>query len=81
MYPFIHENIFNEIVVNFNDWHVCINSVYVFYFNIFNSLNSIINTDIQINNVEPVMDDRKEHLLRKPISQQILRHYRLTITI
>jgi len=41
-----------------------------------NSLNNIINLDIQINNVEPVMDERKEHLLRKPISQQILRHYR-----
>lgn len=27
------------------------------------------------------MDERKEHLLRKPISQQILRHYRLTIII
>ncbi|XP_026809422.1 dedicator of cytokinesis protein 1 isoform X2 [Rhopalosiphum maidis] len=35
------------------------------------------NQYIQINNVEPVMDERKEHLLRKPISQQILRHYRV----
>jgi len=42
-----------------------------------NFLNFIFNNiDIQINNVEPVMDERKEHLLRKPISEQILRHYR-----
>lgn len=25
------------------------------------------------------MDDQKEHLLRRPINEQILRHYRLTI--
>lgn len=39
-------------------------------------LTLLVNTDIQINNVEPVMDERKEHLLRKLILEQILRHYR-----
>ncbi|XP_050543349.1 dedicator of cytokinesis protein 1 isoform X2 [Daktulosphaira vitifoliae] len=32
---------------------------------------------LQINSVEPVMDERKEHLLKKPINEQILRHYRV----
>lgn len=32
--------------------------------------------DIQINCVEPVMDERKEHLFKKPITEQILRYYR-----
>lgn len=27
------------------------------------------------------MDERKEHLLRKPINEQILRHYRYTVKI
>lgn len=46
--------------------HICCN---------FNFLN-FVNSDIQINNVEPVLDERKEHLFRKPITEQILRHYR-----
>ncbi|XP_050420571.1 dedicator of cytokinesis protein 1 isoform X2 [Adelges cooleyi] len=32
---------------------------------------------LQINSIEPVMDDQKEHLLKKPINEQILRHYRV----
>jgi hypothetical protein len=32
--------------------------------------------DVQINKVEPLMDDRKQRLSGKPISDQILRYHR-----
>jgi hypothetical protein len=32
--------------------------------------------DVQINKVDPLMDDRKQRLSGKPISDQILRYHR-----
>jgi len=47
--------------------------LYLFFMN---SFNLISNSDIQINSVESFMDERKEHLFKKPINEQILKFYR-----
>jgi len=42
--------------------------MYIVYLNMY--------LDVQINKVDPLMDDRKQRLSGKPISDQILRYHR-----